>query len=87
MCPKCRRTIEVLGDRTTVICKCKTKMILIDNPLKKYRIEHKLTQQALADQLQIARSYIARMETNELPITADVINKLHIDTTKVFILK
>ena len=84
MCPKCNRTIEAL-EGATVTCSCKAKMVLIDNTLKKYRREHRLTQQQLADQLQIARSYVARMETNELPVTTEVINKLHIDDTKAFI--
>ena len=43
------------------------------NPLKAYREKHRLTQQAIADRLEVSRSLIGKLETGEKSFTLDMI--------------
>ena len=57
-------------------CMAETRPLYIGPRLKRLRRELGLTQQAMADDLEISPSYIALLERNQRPVTADMLLRL-----------
>jgi Helix-turn-helix. len=75
---KCGKSIEVIGERTKARCNCKKIMVQVASlhPLVLYRYKHNLTQKELSNLLDVDRSLISKIETNNFRLSDKVIRKI-----------
>src|SRR5690606_5696748 len=63
-------------DLTISRCMAETRPLYLGPRLRRLRRELGLTQQAMADDLAISPSYVALLERNQRPVTADLLLRL-----------